>query len=244
MATEQRLIDANKVAQDVRENNKANFFQADWSSKRVCELLESAPPWMPLRWAGGRIARTMFNSCRITKNTDARFLAVAMTDHTQQNQTISVPTEKGELRMTFDKPPEWGKRFNFPENIQIEYNGYSGSVASEIAVKMAERYEDAVIEQIAMEAKAAGISDLTVLNKAMILEAIEKQVPQKPERAIVHDDELWKKAMFRCPRCVQHLLVAEAVARPDHGFERLKQEDKSPFCRFCGPALDWGDPHA
>ena len=43
MATEKRLIDANKVAQDVRENNKYNFFQADWSSKRVCELLESAP---------------------------------------------------------------------------------------------------------------------------------------------------------------------------------------------------------
>ena len=43
MATEQRLIDANKVARDVRENNKENFFQADWSSKRVCELLESAP---------------------------------------------------------------------------------------------------------------------------------------------------------------------------------------------------------
>ena len=43
METEQRLIDANKVARDVRENNKENFFQADWSSKRVCELLESAP---------------------------------------------------------------------------------------------------------------------------------------------------------------------------------------------------------
>lgn len=146
--------------------------------------------------------------------------------------------------MTFDKPPEWGKRFNFPENVQIEYNGYSGSVASEIAVKMAERYEDAVIEQIAMEAKAAGISDLTVLNKAMILEAIEKQVPQKPERTVFRDDELWKKAILRCPRCAQHLLVVEVVARPDHGFERLKQEDKSPFCRSCGQALDWGDPHA
>ena len=43
MATEKRLIDANKVAQDVRENNKDNFFRVDWSSKRVCELLESAP---------------------------------------------------------------------------------------------------------------------------------------------------------------------------------------------------------
>ena len=146
--------------------------------------------------------------------------------------------------MTFEKPTEWGRRFNFPENVQIEYNGYSGSVASEIAVKMAERYEDAVIEQIAMEAKAAGVSDLTVLNKVAILDAIKKQIPQKLERAIIHDDELWKKAMCRCPRCAQHLLVVEVVARPDHGFERLKQEDKPPFCRSCGQALDWGDPHA
>ena len=53
--------------------------------------------------------------------------------------------------MTFSKPPEWGKRFVFPENIQIEYNGYMGSLTSEIAVKMAERYEDAVVKQIAME---------------------------------------------------------------------------------------------
>lgn len=146
--------------------------------------------------------------------------------------------------MTFEKPTEWGRRFNFPENIQIEYNGCSGSVTSEIAVKMAERYENAVIEQIAMEAKAAGVSDLTVLNKVAILDAIKKQIPQKLERAIIHDDELWKKAMFRCPRCAQHLLVVEVVARPDHGFERLKQEDKPAFCRSCGQALDWGDPDA
>ena len=143
--------------------------------------------------------------------------------------------------MTFNKPTEWGMRINFPENIQIEYNGCGGSIASEIAVKMVERYEKAVIEQIAMEAKAAGVSDLTVLNKAAILEAIEKQIPQKPERSVAHDDELWKKAMFRCPKCAQRLLVVEAVARPDYGFEQLKQGDKPAFCRFCGQALEWGE---
>jgi rubrerythrin len=43
MLNEKRLIDANKVAQDVRNNNRDNFYRADWTSKRVVELLESAP---------------------------------------------------------------------------------------------------------------------------------------------------------------------------------------------------------
>ena len=54
---------------------------------------------MRLKWCGVRIANTMFNSCKITKDADAQFLAVAMTDHIRQNQMISVPTEKGEREM-------------------------------------------------------------------------------------------------------------------------------------------------
>ena len=38
----------------------------------------------------------MFNFCKIKKNTDAQFLAVVMNAHILPNQTISVPTEKGE----------------------------------------------------------------------------------------------------------------------------------------------------
>lgn len=82
--------------------------------------------------------------------------------------------------MTFNKPPEWGKRFDFPENVQIEYNGVTGSVTSEIAIKMAERYDDAVVEQIAMEAKLVGVASCTVLNRAAILDALNKQTPKKP----------------------------------------------------------------
>ena len=43
MATEKRLIDANAVAKDIRENNRENFNRLDWSSKQVCQLLENAP---------------------------------------------------------------------------------------------------------------------------------------------------------------------------------------------------------
>lgn len=123
--------------------------------------------------------------------------------------------------MTFNKPPEWGKRFPFPENIQVEYNGYMGSVTSEIAVKMADRYEEAVCKQIAMEARAEGISDLTVLNKWAILNAIKKQIPQKPWYRKEEDADGWA-----CPACHMGVTV-------DHG--RIKDT----FCSHCGQAIDW-----
>ena len=116
--------------------------------------------------------------------------------------------------MEFNKPPEWGKRFAFPENIQVEYNGFMGSVTSEIAVKMAERYEDAVVEQIAMEAKLAGVADCTVLNKAAILEALERRTPKKPK------EDGW----LYCPVCGKDVL-----------------QDHVRFCPDCGQAIDWGD---
>ena len=123
--------------------------------------------------------------------------------------------------MTFNKPPEWGKRFSFPENIQVEYNGYMGSVTSEIAVKMEDRYEEAVCKQIAMEAMAEGIFDLTVLNKRAIMNAIKKQIPQKPWYRMEEDAEGWA-----CPACNMGVTV-------DHG--RIKDT----FCSLCGQAIDW-----
>lgn len=129
--------------------------------------------------------------------------------------------------MEFNKPPEWGKRFTFPENVQVEYNGYMGSVTSEIAVKMAERYEDAVVKQIVMEAKLAGVADCTVLNKAEILEALEKQIPQQPDLEAdgYSDGELVYDTAY-CPRC-----------RKDYEIEYHKPK----YCENCGQALDWGD---
>ena len=116
---------------------------------------------------------------------------------------------------------EWGARFNFPENLQVEYDGYCGSVSNQIVVKMAEKYDDFIVSQIAMEARAEGISDLTVLNKWAILNAIKKQIPQKPWYGREEDAEGWA-----CPAC--HLGVTV-----DHG--RIKDT----FCSHCGQAIDW-----
>lgn len=121
--------------------------------------------------------------------------------------------------MTFNKPPEWGKRFSFPENIQIEYNGYVGSVTSEIAVKMAERYEDAVVNQIAMEAKLAGVADCTVLNKEAILYSLNKQTPKKPRV----DENDW----YCCRTCGDTFSLINMVNK------------RNKYCGKCGQAIDW-----
>ena len=116
---------------------------------------------------------------------------------------------------------EWGARFNFPENLQVEYGGHCGSISNEIAVKMAEQYDDFIVSQIAMEARAEGISDLTVLNKWAILNAIKKQIPQKPWYRREEDADGWA-----CPACHMGVTV-------DHG--RIKDT----FCSHCGQAIDW-----
>lgn len=109
---------------------------------------------------------------------------------------------------------EWGARFNFPENLQVEYGGYCGSIGNEIAVKMAEQYDDFVVSQIAMEARAEGISDLTVLNKWAILNAIKKQIPQKVENGT-------------CPNCKRIFLY------------RYAETKCGDYCNNCGQALEW-----
>ena len=112
---------------------------------------------------------------------------------------------------------EWGARFNFPENLQVEYGGYCGSISNEIAVKMAEQYDDFIVSQIAMEARAEGISDLTVLNKWAILNAIKKQIPEKVTTFYT------QTLSAQCPSCKS----------------RIESHASHKHCCYCGQALDW-----
>lgn len=125
--------------------------------------------------------------------------------------------------MNTEKHTEFGKRFNIPENIQFEYDGKTGCVAQDIAVRMAEKWEDFVVAQIVAEATDMGISDITVLNKPAIMDALRKQIPQKPIR-----DSLADRA---CPNCNAYI-----------PFDALNDriEDAPNFCKHCGQALDWG----
>lgn len=116
------------------------------------------------------------------------------------------------MTMQFNKPPEWGARFQFPENMKFEYDGQAHTLVNEIVVKMAEKFDNFIVEQIAMEARAEGISDLTVLNKTAILEALERRTPKKPR------EDGW----LYCPVCGKDVL-----------------QDHVKFCPECGQAIDW-----
>ena len=78
--------------------------------------------------------------------------------------------------MNFTKAPGFGERFSFPENVKITINGDTLSTIREAAVRMAERWEESVVCEIVKEARMAGYTEATVLNKEVILEALRRYV--------------------------------------------------------------------
>ena len=129
--------------------------------------------------------------------------------------------------MKFNKPPEWGSRFRFPENQKFDFDGLQMRVTDKIIVQMIDDYENAVASEIASAARVAGVSDVTVLNKKAILEALQKQIPQQPDLEAdgYSDGELVYDTGY-CPRC-----------RKDYEIEYHKPK----YCENCGQALDWSD---
>ena len=116
--------------------------------------------------------------------------------------------------------PDFGKRFHFPENIRIEYEGLCGSINNQIAVKMVEKYESFVVEQIAMEAKSSGVADLTILNKTAIINALNKQIPMQ---VIMNQDEIL------CPSCCYDMM----------GLWDYPDVKDPNYCPMCGQKLKW-----
>lgn len=76
--------------------------------------------------------------------------------------------------MNFTKAPGFGEKFSFPENVKISINGDTLSTIREAAVRMAARWEEAVVCEIVKEARLAGFTEVTVLNKEVIMEALTR----------------------------------------------------------------------
>jgi hypothetical protein len=76
--------------------------------------------------------------------------------------------------MEFVEIPGFGERFTFPENVEITINGDAISTVRQAAVRMAERWEEAVVCEIVKEARVAGYTEVTVLNKEAILETLRR----------------------------------------------------------------------
>ena len=116
--------------------------------------------------------------------------------------------------------PEFGQRFSFPENFRIEYGGLEGCIYNEVAVRMAENYDTFVTTQIAMEARASGISDITILNKRAIINALNKQIP---EQVIMNQD------VCLCPACHYDMM----------GLWDYPDVQDPNYCPICGQKLKW-----
>jgi hypothetical protein len=85
---------------------------------------------------------------------------------------------------------------------------------------MAEKYDNFIAEQIAMEARAEGISDLTVLNKSAIISAIKKAVPQ---HVVLEMDKCL------CPECKYDMM----------GLWDYPDIQDPNYCPICGQRLSW-----
>lgn len=122
------------------------------------------------------------------------------------------PVERSELA--------FGRRYQFPENMKIEYDGFSDSITNEITVSMAEKYDNFIADQIAMAARADGISDLTVLNKHAIVQALSKAIPQQV--SLEADQCL-------CPVCKYDMM----------GLWDYPEIQDPNYCPICGQKLKW-----
>lgn len=121
--------------------------------------------------------------------------------------------------MEFVKPVGWGSRFQFPENQQLNFDGLHMSMTDKIVVQMVDNYENAVAAEIAKAARAAGASDVTVLNKPAIMDALMKRTPQRYTRRRYTENI----DMPCCPAC---------------GSDKIFHF-RSRFCPDCGQAIDW-----
>jgi hypothetical protein len=85
---------------------------------------------------------------------------------------------------------------------------------------MAEKYDSFIAAQIAKEARAEGISGLTVLNKPAIMNALKKAVPQQvtltPDRC-------------SCPGCHYDMM----------GLWDYRNVQAPNYCPLCGQKLKW-----
>lgn len=109
-----------------------------------------------------------------------------------------------------------GKRFSFPENVEIQYDNLVHSVTQKMIAQFVDDYDDYIVSQIANTARENGVSELVVLNKTAIMGALNKQIPKKAT-------DISKSELYgRCAVCGQVVHIGNR------------------YCDQCGQAIDWG----
>lgn len=86
-------------------------------------------------------------------------------------------------------------------------------------VQMVDTWDEMIIQAIKNACAAEGITDVTLLNKHAILEAIVKQIPKA-----THYQE--STGTYFCPSCLA-------------AYSKGILEFKPPYCALCGQRLEW-----
>ena len=69
----------------------------------------------------------------------------------------------------------------------------------------------------------------------MAIQALEKQIPKKPNKTI---DSSWgtQKEAHTCPVCDYYLTEVHFIAP-----QKIESNKKITYCEICGQAIDWSD---
>lgn len=110
---------------------------------------------------------------------------------------------------------------SYPE---IEVDAVTKSIHN-FAVSVAESFDNAIEGKIIDIAKEEGIHSLVLLNKKEIVNALKKQIPQKP----IDDRYPW----CICPTCNGSVYLRNV--------QEHIQNQEATYCEHCGQALDWSD---
>ena len=93
------------------------------------------------------------------------------------------------------------------------------SVIEKIIIERNKTVENALFAEVRSIATENGIETKFILNEKNIINALKKQVRQKPI--------FWNNELYLCPNC--------------HRAEYIKQRDAlDVYCGFCGQWIDWG----
>ena len=94
------------------------------------------------------------------------------------------------------------------------------SIIDRIIIERNKSVDSAVIMEIQKIAIENGIETKFILNERNIVNALKKQVRQKPI--------FWNNELYICPNC--------------HRAEYIKQRDAlDAYCGFCGQWIDWSE---
>lgn len=126
----------------------------------------------------------------------------------------------GKDKLLEESKAAFGYCFSFPENIKIDAEQDPNMVITSAAISMADKFDSAVAEQIAMAARADGAVDAVVLNKHTILDALKRATPQKV---------IIKPYECLCPKCSYNIANQwDYPGIPDPN-----------YCPMCGQKLMW-----